>query len=201
MMIKQSTVKIASSFKESLRRSLDSADKGGRVLSAYSITEDTSDDQAMKAILRFASDICFFVPVLNYGHCWSGHAFIYRFNEPNTWDGPWKGYANHILDVAYLFQNYNEHLPEPQRGVAIQFAKDVVAFANGVAPWAVFKWETGALNSRAVYGGSDASTSGNVVTVPGPEPRTERANTILTLMASIPADDLAKAWGAFMAGL
>ena len=199
MMIKQSTVKIASSFRESLRRSLGSADKAGRVLSAYSITEDISDDQAMKAILRFASDICFFAPVLNYGHCWSGHAFMYQFNEPNTWDGPWKGYANHILDIAYLFQNYNEHLPEPQRGVAIQFAKDVVAFANGIAPWAVFKWETGALNSR-VYGGSDASTSGNVVTVPRPEPRTERANTILTLMASIPADDLAKAWGAFMAG-
>ncbi|KAL2839402.1 Alpha/Beta hydrolase protein [Aspergillus pseudoustus] len=198
-MINHSTERIAASFRESLSRSLGSAAKAGLVLSAYSISEDISDGQALKAILRFASDICFFVPVLNYGHCWSGQAFIYQFNEANTWDGPWKGYANHILDVAYLFQNYNEYLPESQRGVAIQFAKDVIAFANGNPPWAAFKWETGALNSR-VYGGRDANTSGKVVTVPGPEPRTERANTILVVMASIPADDLARAWGAFMAG-
>jgi carboxylesterase type B len=200
MMINRSREGIAASFRESFARSLGSLEKATQVLSAYLITEDISDDQAFTAILRFANDIAFFVPVLNYGHCWSGNAFIYQFNEPNTWKGPWKGHANHILDVAYLFQNYNEHLPEAQRGVAVQFAKDVIAFANGHAPWAAFKWETGSLSSR-VYGGRDPGTSGGVVTVPGPEPRTERADTILSLMDGIPADDLARAWGAFMAGL
>ncbi|KAL2786639.1 Alpha/Beta hydrolase protein [Aspergillus keveii] len=199
MMINRSKEEIATSFTDSLTRSLGSAEKAAQILSAYAITEDRSDDQAFKAILRFANDIAFFVPVLNYGHCWSGEAFIFEFNEPNVWDGPWKGHANHILDVAYLFQNYNEHLPEAQRAVAVQFAKDVIAFANGHAPWAAFKWETGELNSR-VYGGREPGTSGFVVTVPGPEPRTERADTILGLMAGIPADDLARAWGAFMAG-
>ncbi|OJJ05947.1 hypothetical protein ASPVEDRAFT_75159 [Aspergillus versicolor CBS 583.65] len=200
MMINRSREKIATSFRESLMRSLSSAAKAAQVLSAYSIAEDIPDDQAFNAILRFANDIAFFVPVLNYGHCWSGQAFIYQFNEPNPWDGLWKGHVNHILDVACLFQNYNEHFQDPQRRVAVQFARDVIAFANGHAPWAVFKWETGDLNSR-VYGGREAGTPGTVVTVPGPEPRTERADTILGLMAAIPADDLARAWGAFMAGL
>lgn len=200
VIVNRSRDKIATSFRESLTRSLGSAQKAGQVLAAYFIAEDIPDDQAFKAILSFANDIAFFVPVLNYGHCWSGQAFIYQFNEPNTWNGAWKGHANHILDVVYLFQNYNEHLLDPQRRVAVQFAKDLIAFANGHPPWAVFKWETGDLNSR-VYGGREAGTSGTVVTVPGPERRTERADTILGLMTGIPADDLAQAWSAFMSGL
>lgn len=155
----------------------------------------------VSATHHLQSDIVVFVPVLNYAHCWSGHTFIYQFNEANTWDGPRKGLTNHILDVANLFQNYNEPLTESQRGGAVQFAKDVIEFANRDAPWAAFKWENGDPNSR-VYGGRETGLSRVVVvTVTGPDPRTERADTILGLMASIPADDLARAWGALMAGL
>jgi hypothetical protein len=52
------------------------------------------------------------------------------FKEPNTWEGPWRGFATHILDIAYLFQNINDHLTGAQRNVAIQFATDVITFAN-----------------------------------------------------------------------
>ncbi|KAF3386206.1 Lipase 2 [Penicillium rolfsii] len=199
LMLNRSTDGIAPAFRESLTRSLASADKAAQILSAYSISEHIPDDQALKAILKFASDICFFVPVLNYGHCWSGNAFLYQFNEPNTWEGPWKGYANHILDVAYLFQNYNDDLTDRQRAVAIQFAKDVILFANGQRPWPVFRWETSDLSSR-VYGGRVIKTSGEVMTVSGPDSRTERSKTILVLMESVSADELSRAWGNFMAG-
>lgn len=199
MMLNREKDGIVTAFKESFTRSLLSAEKADQILSAYSIVEDAPGDKALEAILKFASDICFFVPVLNYGHCWSGNAFIYRFNEPNTWEGPWKGYANHIHDVAYLFQNYNDDLTETQLPVAVQFAKDVISFANGQAPWSVFRWETGDLASR-VYGGRETGTSGKVMTVPVSDPRTERSNAILLLMDSISGDELSRAWGNFMAG-
>ncbi|KAJ9488592.1 hypothetical protein VN97_g4689 [Penicillium thymicola] len=190
---------IASAFRESLTRSLGSADKAKEVLTAYTITEDIPGENALKRILRFASDISFFIPVLNYGHCWSGNAFMYCFNEPNPWDGPWKGYATHILDVSYLFQNYNEQLSEPQRAVASQFGRDLVAFSSGRAPWPVFKYETKDLYAR-VYGGQGPDTSGKVATVLAPHPHTERTGIISNLMQSIPADDLSRAWANFMAG-
>ncbi|KAF9887688.1 hypothetical protein FE257_009641 [Aspergillus nanangensis] len=199
LMINRSTEGIAVAFRQSLTRSLGSSEKADRVLSAYGITEDIPDSDTFSGILKFANDIAFFVPVFNYAHCWSGQAFMYQFNEPNVWDGPWKGRANHILDVAYLFQNYNEHLPEPQRRVAVQFGKDLIAFASGHAPWAAFKWETGDLYSR-VYGGRVPGTSGTIITVQGPEPRTERSKTIFDLAAIVPADELSRAWGSFMAG-
>ncbi|KAJ5268627.1 hypothetical protein N7505_004385 [Penicillium chrysogenum] len=191
--------KIAAAFRESLTRSLGSADRAKEVLTAYTITEDMHGEDALKSILQFANDISFFIPVLNYGHCWSGNAFIYHFNEPNSWDGPWKGYATHLLDVSYLFQNYNEALSEPQRAVASQFARDLVAFSCGRAPWPVFKYETKDFYAR-VYGGQGTDNSGQVATVLIPHTRTERSETISNLMRSIPADDLSRAWGSFMAG-
>ncbi|CAG8909735.1 unnamed protein product [Penicillium egyptiacum] len=198
-MLNQEKEGIASAFRESLTRSLGSADKAKQVLAAYAITEDIPGDDAFEAILRFANDISFFIPVLNYGQCWSGKAFIYHFNEPNSWDGPWKGYATHILDVSYLFQNYNEALSEPQRAVASQFALDLIAFSSGCAPWPKFKWETKDLHAR-LYGGKGADTSGKVATVLIPHSSTERSGTIFNLTRSIPADDLSRAWGIFMAG-
>ncbi|KAL4865049.1 hypothetical protein BDV12DRAFT_200513 [Aspergillus spectabilis] len=111
----------------------------------------------------------------------SGQAFIYQFNEPNTWDGPWKGHANHILDVAYLFQNFNEHLSEAQRAAAVQSAKNVIAFCNGNPPWAAFRWEVGDQYSR-VYGGRDETTSGKIFTVLPTDLCTDRSDPVLTLM-------------------
>lgn len=39
-----------------------------------------------------------------------------------------------MLDFAFLFQGYNEHLGPEQRGSAVRFAEDVVDFVNGEAP-------------------------------------------------------------------
>jgi hypothetical protein len=81
-------------------------------------------------------------------------------------------YATHILGVAYLFQNYNEVLPEPQRAVGIQFAHDLIAFSSGRAPRPKFKSETKELYAR-VYGGRSADTSGQVAIILIPNSRTE----------------------------
>ncbi|OJI91469.1 hypothetical protein ASPTUDRAFT_198432 [Aspergillus tubingensis CBS 134.48] len=190
---------VASTFRKSFERSLGSAEKAQLVMTEYGIREESDGQEAYDRILTFVTDLCFFLPILHYGHCWSGQAYLYNFNEPNPWDGRWSGRSNHILDVAFLFQNYNERLSEPQQAVAIQFAEDLITFAHGGDPWKPFKWETKDLHVR-VYGGRAAETAGKVQTVLAPEPRTERSTSILTLTATIPADDLSRAWGVFLSG-
>ncbi|KAF3387325.1 hypothetical protein F1880_001410 [Penicillium rolfsii] len=161
---------ILSAFRESITRSLGSADKAEQVLAAYARSQKFPDDEELIAILDFANVIYFILPVLHYGHCYQSFHKYNRWIEPNPWDGPWKGSANHILDVAFLFQNYNESLSQLQREVAIQ-------------------WETNDLYPP-VYGGKGASTSGNVITVLAPDDRSERLKTVLTLTRSISVDDL-----------
>ncbi|PYI26720.1 alpha/beta-hydrolase [Aspergillus indologenus CBS 114.80] len=198
-MLSYDPVTIASSFRASFERSLGSADKVDLIMKEYGISEESAGEEAYDRILTFVTDLCFFLPILQYGHYWSGQAHLYNFNEPNPWDGRWKGRANHILDVAFLFQNYNDLLSEPQRAVAIQFAEDLIAFAHGREPWKPFRWETTDLHTR-VYGGRAAETVGQVQTLLAPDPRTERSTSILNLTATVPADELSRAFGVFLSG-
>ncbi|CAI7657092.1 unnamed protein product [Penicillium glandicola] len=186
-------------FKDSIERSLG-ADGVELISQAYGITEAASEEGTLANILKFGNDINFLAPVMAYAHGWDGNAFVYFFNEPNTWDGPWKGHANHVLDIAYLFQNYNEALTEGQRQTAIIFGKDLIRFANGKAPWPVFNFGTKELHAR-VYGSKDPEkVAARVDIIPGPSDRSERRQTIFQLSQSISLTKLSDAWGSFMSG-
>ncbi|KAK1777632.1 Alpha/Beta hydrolase protein [Copromyces sp. CBS 386.78] len=78
----------------------------------YNATVNTLE--STKAVLDLATDICFALGARAFARAWSqkpgAEAFLYRFNVPNPWDGPWKGHATHILDIALALQNYREHL-------------------------------------------------------------------------------------------
>ncbi|KAJ6040854.1 uncharacterized protein N7446_003830 [Penicillium canescens] len=191
---------VAEAFYDSFTRSLGSEDRAIQVSKAYNISEALSDEKALENILNFAQDLKFFFPVLCYAHCWSGRAYVFHFNEPNTWDGPLKGHANHILDVAYLFQNYNEHVTDRQRAVATQFAEDLILFANSKSPWRPFKYENMDLYSR-IYGVDLPVNPNRVATVKGPVELSKRRDVIFEIMKTIPADELSKAWGMFMTGM
>jgi carboxylesterase type B len=129
---------IGSTFCTSMSNSFASrAGFADKVLSAYDIHSDLPDDVALFRILQFANDISFYVPsrVLAASLSPSVQTHQYRFNEPNPWNGQWKGHAAHVVDIVFLFQNFNEFLDERQKGVAVQFAKDVITFVNGEEPW------------------------------------------------------------------
>ncbi|CZR65553.1 related to carboxylesterase [Phialocephala subalpina] len=112
-------------FTTSIQKSLP--DAGDSVLQAYNIRSDISDDEAFLGILNFANDIAFHAPTLTFAKGWLGKKFAYYFDEPNPWDGPWKGgRATHVLDVAYIFQNYNEFLDDEQKVVAERFAESLL---------------------------------------------------------------------------
>lgn len=192
---------IAKSFCQSILRTLAHRPPWivEKLLCAYHITTSQPDTLALRSILNFATDIGFLAPAKSLAQGWPGKAYLYHFNEPNPWDGEWKGDATHVLDVAFLFQNYNEFLPPPQREASERFAGDVVRFVNGEAPWAAF--EAGR-EGAMVYGPSREECCASVVPYTGGMAGQScgRQSTIFELAEVISLDELGACWGDFLAG-
>jgi carboxylesterase type B len=131
---------IAQKFINSANRTLSSQPNAVTQLClSYNITPHTKDDEALIAILRFASEVSFYAPARAFAQGWpntpDNKFFLYHFNEGIPWDGRFKGEAGHILDVSYLFQNYDEHMNDAQQKVAKEFADAFIKFVNGENPW------------------------------------------------------------------
>ncbi|XP_014554756.1 hypothetical protein COCVIDRAFT_104164 [Bipolaris victoriae FI3] len=131
---------IAQAFINSCNRTLSAQPEvATELLAAYNITASTSDDEAILAFVRFASEICFYAASRAFAQGWpntpESKLFLYHFNEGIPWEGRFKGEAGHILDVTYLFQNFNEHLDDAQLKVAKEYGADFIKFINGENPW------------------------------------------------------------------
>jgi carboxylesterase type B len=184
---------VAKTFCDSIQKTLGDQDK--KVLEAYDINPNLSDKDGLYSILKFSTDVSFFAPAIAFAQGWPGKAYVYHFNEPNPWDGDWKGEASHVLDVAYLFQNFNEFLNEAQRQVAVSFAGDFIRFMNGKSPWATFGTKKGA----QVYGPSGKGFTSEYVEGVATE-KSARRNTVYELAEDMSLDGLAGAWSAFFTG-
>jgi hypothetical protein len=182
---------IGKPFCDSIHKTL--GDQGTKLLEAYGINPDLSDTDALYKILQFSTDISFFAPTITFAKGWPGKSYVYRFNEPNPWDGEWKGEAGHVFDCAYLFQNYNESLDTAQKDVAVRFAGDFIKFMNGKSAWAPFETKEGA----QVYGPSENGVSSEYVEGIASQ-KSGRRNTVYEL--DIPLDVLGAAWSAFFTG-
>ncbi|KOS36740.1 hypothetical protein ACN38_g12496 [Penicillium nordicum] len=135
-----------------------------RILAAYGITEETSDSKALISVLDYFNDAMFCAPVLTFARGWNDNAHVYYFNEGNPWKGTWKGRATHILDLAYLFQNFRQFLTAGQQKVGNAFAEDIFKFCHGSSPWsAVTEDNFDKGFSARVYGPSDKGLTRNVV--------------------------------------
>lgn len=136
---------IASVFTTSLTKNLLVPTAASAILEAYNITPNTPDDEAVQSILAFANDIAYYLPALFYARFWPGKSYYYHFDEPNPWDGAFKGCSTHLLDAAFLFQAYNEKLSDEAKEIAVALAKAFIKFANGEAPWKEFENKEGGL--------------------------------------------------------
>lgn len=141
-----------SDFLSCLKKYL-SADKEALrpILEGYHLNADAAFPELMTNILSFLTDVQFYVPAVTMPKAWPGSSFVYHFNEPNPWPGPWQGLASHVLDVAFLFQNFNEFLSDEQRTISTKFAEDFIKFVHGDLPYPVHDSHRG---GAQVYGGS-----------------------------------------------
>ncbi|KAK3326934.1 carboxylesterase-like protein [Cercophora scortea] len=131
---------IAAAFRASATKSLqDHPEALASLLEQYSLgtSPPTTDDEALMNILRLMSDVAFFLPTVDFANKFANRTFVVVFNEPNPWDGLFKGHASHLLDVAFLFQNFNASLKDVQRAGAVAFGEDTIAYVNGETPWKV----------------------------------------------------------------
>lgn len=123
---------IPSAIISSLSRSL-SASAAHIVLSPYGINFSTPDDEAKDFIIDLATDFAYHVPGQHYAWAFEGQTCTYIFNQGNPWDGMFKGKSTHLLDAAFLFQNFNDHMDDEAKQTARRFAEIFVVFANGKA--------------------------------------------------------------------
>lgn len=169
---------IAAAIAASFSRSL-SGPAAQAVLTAYSISASTPDDEAMDSIIELASDVAYRIPAQYFARAFRGRTWTYAFTEENPWEGMFKGKSTHMLDAAFLFQNFNEHLTAEEKEVSGKLAEDFVVFANGKA--GEF-WDE---DVERVYG-RDAVR----------ESKLER----LVGEGKLNLDELSRAWGLFLVG-
>jgi len=120
------------SIKESLPEEV-----ANKLLTGYEIDQSTEDDQAFERVLQFGGDVSFYAGTFAFAQGLEENmpVYMYRFNEPNPWPGPWQGRSTHIHDLAFLFQNFSDFLSGAQNQLAEEFATDVLSFANNKEPW------------------------------------------------------------------
>lgn len=97
------------------------------------------DDAAFKEYLHFVNDVGYYAATVSFARGWpESKLYTFAFNEPNPWDGLYKGEATHVLDVVFLFQNYNDKLSVAQKKAAEGWGLDFARFIAGQAPWPAY---------------------------------------------------------------
>lgn len=192
-----------------LSRTLDPIDPqlAKDIVSSYNIdgSAGANTRENLEPVLHFGNDIMFALPARQLARAWSASSvpgtevFLCHFNAPNPWDGPWKGRASHIQDLAFVLMNSHESLSPGQRLCAERYAKDIISFVNGGSPGSAY--EAGTKEGAMIYsasGGADEDGSGFV---PEEDPqRTGRRDYLREIVGEVLLDKLVDAWQMFMAG-
>lgn len=137
---------VGEKFRTVLDQSLaDHPDAKAMLLKAY----DAGPDGGNLSFLHFAHDVIQLAATRTIANRWPGQAYVFHFNEPNPWEGRFKGVASHLLDTAFLFQNYEEYLNEEQASTGRTFGRHLIEFVSGGDPFAAFSSGSGKVQ---VYG-------------------------------------------------
>jgi carboxylesterase type B len=183
-------------FTNVLRRfvPLDQHPSIAKILSLYGVssTPGHAPGQVQLSILQFGTDLKYFASTQGYALSWPSKSWTYYFQEPNPWEGPHQGHSAHCLDIAYLFLNYKHLMSESQLEVAHTFARDVLSFVYGDAPWPEFRCS----RKMRVYGKSQNSLLEQEIAEEG---SAGPSSAIRKLWDEIGLDKLVDAWDAYLA--
>ncbi|RSL70898.1 hypothetical protein CEP53_001725 [Fusarium sp. AF-6] len=131
---------ITTSFRAHLIKTLRQT-AASKVLDHYNIRDNTPDEESLLIITQAITDVGYYALSVKLAESFPGDSVLGHFNEPNPWDGVHVGRANHILDIAYLWGNYDEKYGLENRRVARALAEDVLSFVNGGDSLPVFGME------------------------------------------------------------
>lgn len=167
-----------------------------RLLKEYDVGNNSgkSQDVVMDNVLHFAHDIGFYAPLVSIASGFPGKSYVFHFNEPNPWKGRYQGVASHILDAAFLYQNYNKFLDEAQRSSAEAFGKHFIKYVAGRVPFPEYSAE----NGGAMVYGADGERQKFVTGKNGED--LKRRSSIFKLAETSSLEELSTLWGSFMSG-
>lgn len=177
------------------------------ILSAYGIdpATQTNTKETTLSVLNFGNDISFALPAIRFAQAWSAssitgtEAFLYHFNCPNPWDGPWKGHAIHVQDLMFVLQNYRDQLAPGQQHCAKRFAKEVIAFVHGMEPWPAY--QSGADSGSMVYSARlEGDIDESMFVLDEASDQTGRRNILQNLVEEKLFDKLLDVWQMFLNG-
>jgi carboxylesterase type B len=120
-------------------------DAAAKLLSIYGISPRLSDSDALDRVLDILSAVGFYAPAIVYSKAFQGRSYLIHFDEKNPFPGPIYGRASHGLDVAYLFQNFNDHLGPEGVVAAKEFGTHLIGFISGKPRWKKYDSEGTAL--------------------------------------------------------
>lgn len=175
------------------------------ILKAYEIDVSATQNtpESTKAILNFGGDITFFLPAVCWANAWprlsGGDSFLYHFNCPNPWDGPWKGHATHDHDLMLLLQNYKEFLFAGQRKCAEKFAEDIIKFVHGSIPWAPIE-PTKPRGAMVYYASATGESDESKICSHTTIDQAKRREFLVNLDKEEYLDKLLETWALFMRG-
>lgn len=183
-------------FTESIEHTLCDSATRQQLLEGYNIHNAYADSMNNTAdkVLHFANDIGFYAPLISIASGWPKKAYVFHFNEPNPWPGRYQGVATHILDAAFLFQNYNEFLDDAQQESARAFGEDFIDFVVGKEPFPPY---VAAEGGAMVYGPGEQKEK----FVKGKKSEDYgRRSMIFKLAESSSLEKLSDAWDVFLRG-
>jgi carboxylesterase type B len=187
---------IDKAFNASIDCSLQDAETRQRLLEGYKFSATHSDatNDAADKVLHFANDIGFYAPLVSIASGWPKKTYVFHFNEPNPWQGRYQGVATHILDAAFLFQNFHEFLDAAQLESARAFGEHFIDFVVGKEPFPPYiSGEGGAM----VYGPGEKKQKFVKSTM---SEDYGRRSTIFKLAQSSSLEKLSDTWGIFLRG-
>lgn len=168
-------------------------------------TSTANTPESTNNILNFGNDLCFTLALQSFARAWSTspvhgtESFLYRFNCPNSWDGPWKGHATHILDIAFLLLNYREYLSPGQQLSVERFAKDIITFLHEGRPWTKYQDGIGG-GSMVYYAPMDGNQDMSRFVGNGASETMGREDVLESLVGPELLDNCMDAWQMFTAG-
>lgn len=194
--------RFTASLKTSLTKTPEAAES---ILETYgfnsaSLAGAEDDEVAFKNYLHFVNDVGYYAATVSFARGWpEPKLFTFAFNEPNPWPGLFTGEATHVLDVVFLFQNYNDKLSPAQKNAAESFGLDFARFISGQQPWPAY---SKAKKNAKVFGpsvqGSEAVTK---IISDNESEESGRRTKILEIGKDIGFDALAEAIVRFQIGL
>jgi carboxylesterase type B len=132
-----------------------------RIFDLYKITEQSSHNEIIDAMVQMCGDANF--KIANYILAHKSpipRTFAYHIDQTSTVESAVKDQAHHAIDLSYVFLNARADMTKEQVALAEKMALDWLTFANTKDPWEPFN----ARQRWMIYGGEQVQHKWDLLT-------------------------------------